>query len=135
MRRWFTSLAALSLFVAAPVMAQEPAAPAAASDVQVEAEVGTAVAERMLSGAAQSFPASVGRVYCFTRVTGAEAGSQVQHVWYHGDEEVARVTLNIGGSPWRTWSSKTLPEDAAGQWRVDVVQNDQVLTSVSFTVE
>jgi len=101
----------------------------------VEASVGTAVQDRTLQGAAETFPASVGTVYCFTKVGKTRSGDVIEHVWYHGEQEVGRVKLNIGGSPWRTWSSKVVPPEATGDWRVDVVQEGKVLKSVSFKVQ
>jgi hypothetical protein len=99
-----------------------------------EAAVGTAVADRALTGAAESFPAGTASVVCFSRVTGA-AESDIEHVWYKGDAEMARVKLAIKGSPFRTYSTKKLPADAAGEWRCDVVHAGKVLQSVKFRVE
>ena len=45
------------------------------------------------------------------------------------------MKLKVGGSPWRTYSSKTIPADGSGDWRCDVVQDGKVLTSVKFKVE
>jgi hypothetical protein len=103
--------------------------------VVTEAAVGTSVADRQLQGAADSFPATVGTLYCFTRIGQTQAGAAIEHVWYHGDVEVGRKQLNIGGSPWRTWSSKLIPADATGDWRVDVVADGKVIKSVSFKVQ
>ena len=100
----------------------------------VEAAVGTSVADKALAGAAESFPAGTASVVCFSRVSGG-AGTEIEHVWYKGDTEMFRKKLSISGSPFRTWSSKKLPADAAGDWRCDVVQNGKVLTSVKFKVE
>ncbi|HEX7939541.1 MAG TPA: DUF2914 domain-containing protein [Gemmatimonadaceae bacterium] len=100
----------------------------------VEAAVGTSVAERALVGAAESFPAGTASVVCFTKITGA-ADSEIEHVWYMGETEMARVKLPVKGSPYRTYSSKKLPADAKGDWRCDVVQAGKVLTSVKFKVE
>jgi hypothetical protein len=80
-------------------------------------------------------PSSVGKVYCWMRVTGAEGETIIEHVWYKGDVEMARVPLTVAGSNWRTWSSKNIEEIWTGDWRVDVVGPDgEVLRSVSFTV-
>ena len=43
--------------------------------------------------------------------------------------------LEIGGSPWRTWSSKIIPPDATGDWHADVVADGKVLKSVAFKVQ
>jgi hypothetical protein len=119
--------------------AAQPAAPAAAAqDGQgptVEATIGTAVQDRSLQGESETFPASVGTVYCYTKIGKTRAGDAVEHVWYHGSDEVGRVKLNIGASPWRTWSSKVVPPEATGAWHVDVVQDGKVLKTVAFKVQ
>ena len=71
---------------------------------------------------------------CFTKVTGA-ADREIEHVWYKGDTEMARVKLAIKVSPMRTWSSKKLSADAKGDWRCDVMQAGTTLASVKFKVE
>ena len=105
-----------------------------AKSASAEAAVGTSVAEKALVGAADSFPASAGRLACFARVMNA-TDSEIEFVWYKGDAEQTRVKQTVKGSPWRTWSTKTLPADAAGEWRCDVVQGEKVLQSVKFRVE
>jgi hypothetical protein len=112
-----------------PTQAGAPKAAAAA-----EVSVGTSVADRALVGAAESFPKGTEKLFCFSRVSNAE-NSEVEHVWYKGEAEQARVKLKIGGSPWRTHSSKMLGPDASGDWRCDVVQDGKVLKSVAFKVE
>lgn len=132
-----TVLAAAILLSPAVAHAQNPAqagAPAATA-ATAEASVGTAIADHALSGAAESFPKGTAKLYCFSKVTGADTTSGIEHVWYKGDTEVGRVKLKVGGSPWRTYSSKTLGPDASGDWRCDVVQNGTVLQSVKFKVE
>ena len=126
---------ALAMILAPAARAQAPTqAGAAKSAATVEASVGTAVADHALTGAAESFPKGTAKLYCFSKVTGA-ADSEVEHVWYKGDTEQGRVKLKVGGSPWRTYSTKTLGDDASGDWRCDVVQNGTVLQSVKFKVE
>jgi hypothetical protein len=132
MRRYWPAIVALTVIgtsASAQQVAQAGAATAAA-----EVSVGTAIENRALTGAAESFARSVGKIYCQSKVTNA-AGSEVEHVWYKGDTEVARVKLAVGGSPWRTHSSKTLGDDAAGDWRCDVVMNGNVIQTARFKVE
>lgn len=99
-----------------------------------EAAVGTSVADKALVGAAESFPASAGKLACFARIMNA-TDSEIEFVWYKGDAEVTRVKQSVKGSPWRTWSTKTLPANAAGEWRCDVVRGETVLQSVKFRIE
>jgi len=131
MRQVFPALALISMAVAMPSRSHAQDSTKAPT---VEAAVGTSVAERALVGAAETFPAGTAKVVCFTKITGA-ADSEIEHVWYKGDAEIARVKLPIKGSPYRTYSSKTLPEDAKGDWRCDVAQGTKVLASVKFKVE
>lgn len=128
------SAVALSLVMAAPVEAQEAAAQASGPTVD-EGGVGTGVVDRALQGMAESFPATVATLYCFTRIGHTEAGVTVEHVWYFNDQEVARKELAVGGSPWRTWSSKVIPAEATGSWRVDVLAGGNVIKSFAFTVQ
>ncbi|MDP2577264.1 MAG: DUF2914 domain-containing protein [Gemmatimonadota bacterium] len=101
-----------------------------------EAVITTGVVDRQPSDNITSVSADVGQVFCWTRITGAEGEIEVEHVWYRGDDEMARITLTIGAANWRTWSSKNIVSDWTGDWRVDVVGPDgTVLDSVSFTVQ
>lgn len=111
--------------------AQQAGAPKAAT---AEAAVGTAIADRQLTGVAETFKADAGKLYCFSKVENA-ADTDIEHVWYKDDTEVGRVKLHIGGSPWRTHSSKNLGDSAAGNWRCDVVQDGTVIRSVTFKIE
>jgi hypothetical protein len=59
----------------------------------------------------------------------------VHHVWFHGDQQVADVELHVTGSPWRTYSRKTVPADWTGAWHVEVRDaNGTVLKRLEFTV-
>lgn len=117
---------------------------AGSAHAQTETGAQLAVAEAVIASDVQesqpvdsltAVPADVGQVYCWTRITGAEGEIQVEHVWYHGDDEMARVPLRVAGNNWRTWSSKRIVPAWTGEWRVDVVGPDgTVLRSVSFTV-
>jgi hypothetical protein len=45
------------------------------------------------------------------------------------------VDLEIGGSPWRTWSSKAIPPEWSGDWSVEIRDADgAVLETVGFTI-
>ena len=131
MRKYFPALALVSLALALPSRAHGQDSTKAPS---VEAAVGTSVAEKALGGVAESFPTGTASVVCFTKIADA-ANTEIEHVWYMGDTEMARVKLAIKGSPFRTWSTKTLPAAAKGDWRCDVVQAGKVLQSVKFKVE
>jgi hypothetical protein len=118
----------------APAPAPAPTA-AAAPDVTVdEAVVARTVVDRQPQDTASTFPADVGQLNCWNRVTGA-GGTSIHHVWFHGDTQVGDVELQIGGSPWRTWSRKTVPADWTGAWHVEIRNAaGTVLKRIDFTV-
>lgn len=95
-----------------------------------------AVRDRMPMGAAGSFPSDIARVYCFTRIAGAEDTVRVEHVWYFKDREMSRVGLAVKSASWRTWSTKKMAPDWKGTWRVDVVESDTtVVATKEFVLE
>lgn len=127
-----TIIAVAALIGATPAVAQQSGDSLAVA----EAAIATSVVDREPQGGAESFPADVGQLYCWTSITNAGDSTAVEHVWYHGDEEVARMALTARGERWRTWSRKTIPSDRTGEWRVDVVgPGGAVLRSVRFTVQ
>jgi DUF2914 family protein len=137
MRKYWPAVLMISAAMALPAAstAQDATqAGAAKAAVTVEAAVGTSVADKALVGAAESFPATSGKIACFAHISNA-VGSEIEFVWYKGDAEQARVKQTVKGSPYRTWTTKTLPADAKGDWRCDVVQGEKVLQSVKFKVE
>jgi hypothetical protein len=114
--------------------AARPAAPAAQSPVTVEAVLARNVMDRAPQDTGVAFAPDVGTLVLWMRVTGGE-GQTLNHVWYHGDTEVGNVPLTIGGSPWRTWSRKTIPADATGAWHVEIRDAaGTVLKRIDFTV-
>jgi hypothetical protein len=68
-----------------------------------------------------NFPASVAKLYCFSKITGAKRPTTIIHVWYYGNTERARITLPIKHSRWRTYSSKIIRPHETGVWHVDIL--------------
>lgn len=115
--------------------AARPAAPAApAANVSVEAVLARTLVDRAPQDTGSAFPDSVGTVVLWMRVSGAN-GQTLHHVWFHGNDQVGDVALTVGGSPWRTWSRKTIPADAKGAWHVEIRDEaGTVLKRIDFTV-
>ncbi len=81
----------------------------------------TAIDNQMPVDRVNSFIADFGKLYCFTRIVGAEEDTEITHVWYYQENEMARVTLSIGSGDWRTYSSKRLLPQWVGSWQVVVL--------------
>ena len=136
-----TTIVLLALFTGRSVAAQDstqapaPAAAAPAASVTVdEAVVARSVLDRQPQDTGSTFTADVGQLICWSKVTGA-GGTSVHHVWFHGDTQVGDVELQVGGSPWRTWSRKTVPADWTGAWHVEIRDaGGTVLKRIDFTV-
>ena len=120
--------------VAGVVLFAVGASPAVA--LQVERAVAcTEVEAREPVGVAEGFPADVGAVLLFTRLTGIEAVTTITHVWYHGDREVARIPLGVRPPAWRTWSEKRIYPGMTGAWRVVVEDAEgRALREATFTI-
>ena len=86
-----------------------------------QAAISVDVMDREPVDPGNAFPASVAKLYCFTKIAGAESPSDITHVWYYGDTERARITLAVNGNPWRTYSSKRLQLYEVGLWHVDIL--------------
>lgn len=95
-----------------------------------------AVRDRAPVGAAGAFPSDIARVYCFTKIAGAQDTTTVEHVWYFKDSEMSRVSLDVRSASWRTWSTKRMAPQWKGTWRVDVVESDTtVVATKEFVLE
>ncbi len=117
--------------------AAAPAAAPAATAAQVtieDAAVAKSVVDRQPQDTASAFPTDVGQLVCWTKVAGA-GGASIHHVWFHGDTQVGDMELQVGGSPWRTWSRKTVPADWTGAWHVEIRDAaGTILKRIDFTV-
>jgi hypothetical protein len=122
-----TSIAAMLLAV--------PAALWAASVQVQDVSIGTGVYDRVPTGVSSYFDSSVGKLYAFTRVIGAEGDTRVYHKWYHEDVLVADVTLTVRSGNWRTWSTKNVQPEWTGDWRLVVVsENGSILETIKFAI-
>ena len=69
-------------------------------------------------------PAATPRVFCYTRIVGAEKETEITHNWYYQGNLKASVVLPVRNANWRTWSSKTLVPEWSGEWMVEVLAKD-----------
>lgn len=96
----------------------------------------TSIEDRQPVGVDSTFSKDVGKLYCYSKIIGAEELCTISQVWYYKDEEMANIKLDVKAKTWRTWSSKKIVSFAIGQWRVDIVSEEgTVLASRKFTVE
>lgn len=100
-----------------------------------EAVVSTDVVDRSPKGISNQFPASVGRLYFFTKVEGLAPGSRVTHRWKRGGKTEFEIPLGIGGPSWRVWSAKSIGRGQTGRWTVEVLDGaGGVIRALEFDV-
>ena len=93
------------------------------------------VENRACVDAKEEFSADVGKLFCFTRITGAKGDAEVTHVWYFGEIERFRITLPVRTASYRTYSNKQIQPNEVGGWHVDILGPDgKILKTVSFKI-
>ena len=125
------SILPLIVFLSALLLAQE------SPTVTVEdIQICTFVEERQPVESDTSFTNDVEQLYCFTKLSSDQDSSSISHVWYYNDEEKANVALKMKAKTWRTWSSKRIVEDWAGNWKVEVTSTTgDVLMTKEFVIK
>ena len=97
----------------------------------VDAKLGKVVKDRMIMEEDSTF-AKNSKVFLWMKITGG-ASDEITVTWKNGTITHA-TTLMIGGSPWRTWASKTVWK--TGEWVVTVTDaSGKVLKEMTFNVE
>ncbi len=93
------------------------------------------VKDRVPQGVADTFDASVKKIFFFNRVTGSNQPTSITHVWYWNERKMAEVPLDVRSSNWRTWSSKRIDPSWKGSWAVKVLDaNGEILTAKNFEI-
>jgi hypothetical protein len=102
----------LALFVVLALLIPALAFPAGKV---MEAKLGKSIVDRKIADETTTFVPGE-KAYLWLKVEDA-AGETLTVTWKINDQAFP-ATLTIGGSPWRTWASKTL--HIAGEWTVTV---------------
>jgi hypothetical protein len=140
MTRIFVTTIMIMLFSATVAVSQdtkptEPAQATATSAMAAEVQICTEITDRACTGGATTFDASVGKLHCWSQITGGSGEMTVKHIWSHAGKVLLEVPLTIKGSRWRTWSSKNIAASQTGEWEVKVVDaSGNTINSVTFTV-
>jgi hypothetical protein len=143
----------LALVLTAPCFAQEKSKPAAPSKETAPAKemmpakekgefaiaravVGTGVENREPVGAAETFPGSTEKVYCFIEATNIPRDMELTTVWSMGDKDMRKINASVkAGAKWRTWVEKNVSR-MKGDWKVEIKDTDgKTLKEMKFKVE
>ncbi|MBW2096404.1 MAG: DUF2914 domain-containing protein [Deltaproteobacteria bacterium] len=100
-----------------------------------EASVCLDVVDLSCVGENDQFPVEAERIYCFSRIVGAQGPITITHVWYYEDHEMARVPLAVKSPNWRTYSSKRILHSQIGEWHVDILGPEgELLREIVFNI-
>jgi hypothetical protein len=110
---------------------------AADYDINIEKAVIAQDVENLAPvGESSEFSKDVDKIYCFSKVTGVEGEATIKHKWYFGEKLAAEIPLRIKSSSWRTYSSKTIVPEFAGNWKVEITtEDDKVLETLDFEIK
>jgi hypothetical protein len=136
----FTGIVVMCILVSAGVFAEDIEKQELTVEKQEltveDAAVATGVEDLAPVGAAVSFTSDVGKLYAFSRIVGAQGEAYVKHLWYYGDDLMAEIRLRVNSSNWRTYSSKNILPEWAGEWKLVIATEDgEEIHSVPFTIE
>ena len=125
----------LALFLLILLSLPQSAFSQAPDVLDVEAVVCRDVVDRTPVEANTSFPSSVGKLYCFSKIIGAQTPTRVSHVWYFGNAERFRIALPVNSASWRTFSSKSIQPHETGAWRVEILDaSENKLEVINFQI-
>jgi hypothetical protein len=121
-----------------PALGQEKAKPEAAAKqlIIARALIGTGVENQEPVGAAEAFPASTEKVYCFIEAQNIGKDMEISFVWLYGGKEVRKINLLLKAGPkWRTWAYKNIGGQK-GDWKVEIKDAEgKLLKDIPFKVE
>lgn len=122
MRKSFALCAMLALLVPTQVLADAKV---------IEAKLGKRIVDRTIADETTTFSPG-DKAFLWLKVEDA-VGDALTVTWKINDQAYP-ATLTIGGTPWRTWSNKTL--HIAGEWTVTVTDAaGAILSETRLTVK
>jgi cytoskeletal protein RodZ len=102
----------------------------------LEASMGTGIEREggrlVLKGKCSEFTCNQ-RAYFFTRIKTQREG-KIAHIWLLEGKEFHRTEIEVKPPAWSVYSYLTLRPHSIGNWRAEVRDGDNVLTSLSFNV-
>jgi len=112
-------------------------APLTASALTVaDLQMTTAIKDHSPVDKVAIYPAQNGKLYCYSRIEGAQEATGIEHLWFYEGKEMARVRLPIRSLNWRTYSSKKILSQWKGRWQVRVLSDaGDELAATNFIVQ
>jgi hypothetical protein len=138
MKRFAILITAISFFLFPGYsLCQESVTAPSASSLELEVfTICRDVVDRTPLGLGSVFTVSAGKLYCFTKVTGAQENTKITHNWFRNGKLKASITLPVKSASWRTWSEKKITPGDNGDWMVEVLsETGKPIESLLFFIE
>ncbi|SMM97735.1 conserved protein of unknown function [uncultured Candidatus Thioglobus sp.] len=75
---------------------------------------------------------NIKKIFFYTNLRNLK-GQTITHRWFYNGKKMAEVIFHPRGNRWRVYSSKNLWHTWTGQWKVEVVnQNQKILLTKTF---
>ena len=131
MRRSYSFIFILVLLLSGGLFAQSQ------SNVKVDSIfICTSVQNRQPVGTDSVFTSDVGKLYCFTKLSSESDTSEISHVWFYNNKQMAKINLPMNAKSWHTWSAKTIMPAWKGDWRVEIQDSEgNVISKISFRLK
>lgn len=106
--------------------ARQALTPVVSSTIKVQhAQLGTGIQDKvLLDPLNHTVPKYIRKVAFLTQVAHAN-GQTLYHRWVYNDQVMAKVALDIKSPLYRTWSTKQLTSAWEGDWRIEVLNEQQ----------
>ncbi|SMN11631.1 conserved protein of unknown function [uncultured Candidatus Thioglobus sp.] len=90
------------------------------------------VVDRVPQNIVSEIDNKVKKIFFYTNLRNLK-GQTIIHRWLYNDKNMAEITFHPRGNRWRVYSSKNLWHTWTGQWKVEVVnQNQEILLTKTF---
>jgi hypothetical protein len=103
----------------------------------LEASIGKGIerdgGQQFLTGKCSEFTSNHQRGYFFTRIKTLRVG-KIAHIWLWEGKEYYRMEIDIKPPAWSVYSYFTFRPQHAGNWKVEVRNGENILTSLNFRV-
>jgi hypothetical protein len=131
MRRSYSFIFILVLLLSGGLFAQNQ------SSIKVDSIViCTSVENRQPIGTDSVFSSDVGKLYCFTKLSSETDSSEISHVWFYKNKQMAKINLPMNAKSWHTWSAKTIMPAWKGDWQVEIQDSEgNVISKISFRLK
>ena len=75
-----------------------------------------------------TFSNNVDSIFCYTKISNKGPKQEIKHLWYYENKLITAVTYNIKTSyNYRSWSKKSILPSQIGEWRVDIIDDEENL--------